>query len=312
MSERSTRRRAARVVLGACLAAAVLAACRSEPAATGAPPAAPASPAAPPTPSTSQQLTASPASTPPATSTAPAEAQTASATSADAGSSALAGPASQTPPATSTPSESAEASQPDLAAAREAALSRETSTQTSTDTAPASAPESAVPATPASAASTPPCPPPVARVHHAHRRKKKELPQGPEPPEPPAPRPADAVVDAQVGQVAAPLTSILGKDVKSPTGEDMGRVVDVLADAEGHVRVAIIDFGGFLGVGNRRIAVDWPLLHFNPDAANKWLVLSVTRQKLQSTPEYKDPNSPRVLMPPPAPPDASPATQARK
>jgi hypothetical protein len=118
------------------------------------------------------------------------------------------------------------------------------------------------------------------------------------------------VVDARVGRLDVTLVPILGKDVKSPTGENMGRVVDVLADAEGHVRVAIIDFGGFLGVGTRRIAVDWPLLHFNQ--GDRWLILSVTRQKLQSTPEYKDPSSPRVLMPPPAAPDASVAGQTEK
>jgi len=30
------------------------------------------------------------------------------------------------------------------------------------------------------------------------------------------------------------------------------------------VRVAIIDFRRLLGVGDRKIAVDWPLLRFNP------------------------------------------------
>ena len=84
---------------------------------------------------------------------------------------------------------------------------------------------------------------------------------------PPAPSAADAVIDAQVGEVGTSLSSILGKEVTTPKGEDLGRVVDVLADAEGHVRVAIIDFGGFLGVGTRRIAVDWPLLRFDPTPA---------------------------------------------
>jgi hypothetical protein len=93
--------------------------------------------------------------------------------------------------------------------------------------------------------------------------------------------------------------------VQSPKGEDLGRVVDLLADPRGHVRVAIIDFGGFLGVGTRRIAVDWPLLHFNPGDKDRPLILTVTREKLQSTPEYKDSSSPRVLMPPAAAPDAA-------
>jgi hypothetical protein len=210
-----------------------------------------------------------------------------------------------------TPENSA-AERASLPAAEEPSPQGAPSSQSSAST--GTSPAAPVPggSSPAACASAPPCVPPVAHVHHAHRRKKKELPQGPEAPKAPEPSRPDAVVDAQVGQVGATLMSILGKDVKSPTGEDMGRVVDVLADVDGHVRVAIIDFGGFLGVGTRRIAVDWPLLHFNPDAGNKWLTLSVTRQKLQSTPEYKDPNSPRVLMPPPAPPDATTADQAKK
>ncbi len=127
---------------------------------------------------------------------------------------------------------------------------------------------------------------------------------------PPAPEPADAVVDAQVGEVGTSLGSILGREVTTPKGEDLGRVVDVLADPRGHVRVAIIDFGGFLGVGTRRIAVDWPLLRFDENARDKPLILSVDRQKLQSAPEYNS-NKPRVLMPPAAP-DAADAGQTKK
>src|SRR6202034_2651478 len=135
-------------------------------------------------------------------------------------------------------------------------------------------------------------------------------PQGPEPPSPAQTR-TDTVVDAQVGQLGTSLTSILGKKVAGPTGEDLGRVVDVLTDAEGRVQVAIIDFGGFLGVGTRRIAVDWPLLRFDLSSRDKPLIMSVDRQKLQSAPEY-NPNKPRVLVPPAAPdvPDAGQTTKS--
>jgi len=47
------------------------------------------------------------------------------------------------------------------------------------------------------------------------------------------------------------VEGVLGRDVRSATDENMGRVVDVLVDREGEVRAAIIDFGGFLGVGSR-------------------------------------------------------------
>jgi len=127
-----------------------------------------------------------------------------------------------------------------------------------------------------------------------------------------APAPG-AAVEAQVGEIGSAVMSILGKKVQGPKGEDLGRVVDVLADASGGVRVAIIDFGGFLGVGTRRVAVDWPLLRFDPGSGDKPLILSLSREKLQSAPEYKDASRPRVLMPaavaaPPAAADAA-ATQ---
>jgi PRC-barrel domain len=180
-------------------------------------------------------------------------------------------------------------------------------------------PPPTAPANPASGASTasseekmlPPCVP-VRRVRPKHHRPKQApAPQTPAAIGPPAPPPADAVVDAQVGEVGTSLGPILGRDVKSPKGEDLGRVVDVLADSQGHVRVAIIDFGGFLGVGTRRIAVDWPLLRFDLSARDKPLILSVDRQKLQSAPEYNS-NKPRVLIPPAAPDDAPDTGQTKK
>ena len=60
------------------------------------------------------------------------------------------------------------------------------------------------------------------------------------------------------------LESVLGIEALSSTGEDMGRIVDIIVDRDGQVTAAIIDFGGFLGVGSRKIAVDWRSLHFDP------------------------------------------------
>jgi hypothetical protein len=146
------------------------------------------------------------------------------------------------------------------------------------------------------AAALPPCVPTTSKPTRSHDRKSTETPQRPEAPATPVP---GAVINAQVRQLDRPLASILGKPVHGPKGEDFGRVVDVLADADGHVRVAIIEFGGFLGVGTRRVAVEWPLLRFNPSARDDSLTLSVSREELQSTPTYKEANTPAVLMPPP-------------
>jgi hypothetical protein len=176
--------------------------------------------------------------------------------------------------------------------------------------APAPAPQPASPPVEAPPAAVSPtacaCSQPAPNPHPKHRHKPKKRAKETEPQTVgPVPPPPATAVNAHVGQIDGPLTSILGKNVYSPKGEDLGRVVDLLADPQGRVRVAIVDFGGFLGVGTRRIAVDWPLLHFSPGDKDKPLILTVTREKLQSAPEYKEAASPRVLMPPAAPPDAA-------
>jgi len=85
------------------------------------------------------------------------------------------------------------------------------------------------------------------------------------------------------------VEGILGQEVRSAANEDMGRIVDVLVDRSGQVRAAIIDFGGFLGVGSRKIAVEWNALHF-PPPANKTdhIALELTRDQVKSAPEYQD------------------------
>ena len=101
--------------------------------------------------------------------------------------------------------------------------------------------------------------------------------------------------------------AILGKNVHSSTGEDMGRLVDVIVDTEGRPRAAIIDFGGFLGVGSRKVAVDWSVLKFVPgDAKGKVISVALTRDQVKAAPEFKE-GSPLVALgasasPPPQPP----------
>src|SRR5580693_2198768 len=83
--------------------------------------------------------------------------------------------------------------------------------------------------------------------------------------------------------------AVLGRQVRSIAGEDMGRVVNVVVDQSGQVRAAIIDFGGFLGVGNRKIAVDWNALHFATTATkDDQITLDLTRDQVKAAPEYKE------------------------
>jgi PRC-barrel domain len=85
------------------------------------------------------------------------------------------------------------------------------------------------------------------------------------------------------------LEGILGKEVRSATGENMGRIVDVVVDRNGQVRAGVIDFGGFLGVGSRKIAVDWDALTFPPPSDKSGRVtLEFTRDQVKAGPEYQE------------------------
>jgi hypothetical protein len=81
------------------------------------------------------------------------------------------------------------------------------------------------------------------------------------------------------------VEGVLGHEVISAANENMGPIVDVLVDRSGQVRAAIIDFGGFLGVGSRKIAVDWSALHF-PQQPNAQIALDLTRDQVKAAPEY--------------------------
>jgi hypothetical protein len=89
---------------------------------------------------------------------------------------------------------------------------------------------------------------------------------------------------------------VLGADVRSPTNEDMGHIVDVIVDRTGTVRAAVIDFGGFLGVGSRKIVVDWNALHFGRVAKNgEAITLELTKAQVAAAPEYKE-DKPIVVL----------------
>lgn len=114
------------------------------------------------------------------------------------------------------------------------------------------------------------------------------LAQDAKPNTPPAEAPAINVPVPATILSKSNVQGILGKDVRSSSGEDMGRIVDVIVDRSGGPQAAIIDFGGFLGVGSRKIAVDWNALHFTPDGTPTQVTLDLTRDQVKTAPEYTD------------------------
>jgi hypothetical protein len=97
------------------------------------------------------------------------------------------------------------------------------------------------------------------------------------------------------------VQGILGKEALSRTGEKMGQIVDVIVDRTGRIRAAIIDFGGFLGVGSRKIAVDWRAVHFVAGGKTIRIILDLTREDVVGSREYKPNDQITILEPKPEP-----------
>jgi hypothetical protein len=116
----------------------------------------------------------------------------------------------------------------------------------------------------------------------------------------PADRPAAQAVNPSVEENASPevlvVEGIIGREVRSNADENMGRIVNVLVDLSGQVRAAVIDFGGFLGVGSRKIAVEWNTLGFAPAGnAKARITLGLTRDQVKDAPEFKE-GKPVVIL----------------
>jgi hypothetical protein len=90
------------------------------------------------------------------------------------------------------------------------------------------------------------------------------------------------------------LVSILGREVTNREG-DGGRIIDVLIDLDGRSGAVVVEFGGFMGIGSRKVAVDWSALRFVRDGNRTALVVDVSREQIRYAAEYKANEPPNVL-----------------
>ena len=87
---------------------------------------------------------------------------------------------------------------------------------------------------------------------------------------------------------------MLGIEVRSSHERNIGRIVDVLADRNGDVDAAVIEFGGFIGIGTRKFAVGWPDLRFEIDGNQLVAILDIPADQLRAAPDYR-PDQPTIV-----------------
>jgi sporulation protein YlmC with PRC-barrel domain len=127
---------------------------------------------------------------------------------------------------------------------------------------------------------------------------------------------ADQQVAAAPGPAHADARQLIGRTVRNPQDETVGKIESVYIDGSGKVDSVIVGVGGFLGVGERRVRLAWKDLQISNNGER--VVVSATRDQLKAMSPYAyrdaklegevfsdaDVYSPKAMM---TPPSATPA-----
>jgi sporulation protein YlmC with PRC-barrel domain len=78
-----------------------------------------------------------------------------------------------------------------------------------------------------------------------------------------------------------------GTDVISPSGQKLGDIDDFVLASGGKIDAVIVEFGGFLGLGTKHVAVAYQGLKFMTGRnGERYLVVNVTKDQLSAQPDY--------------------------
>ena len=93
--------------------------------------------------------------------------------------------------------------------------------------------------------------------------------------------------DMLTGKAVLSANDLIGKRVYASTGEDIGEVNDLILTNDGTVRAAILGVGGFLGMGEKDVAVPLNSIKVTPDGENNVkLQVEATKESLEAAPAY--------------------------
>ncbi|MGE5145289.1 MAG: PRC-barrel domain-containing protein [Candidatus Eiseniibacteriota bacterium] len=83
-------------------------------------------------------------------------------------------------------------------------------------------------------------------------------------------------------------SAIVGAKAVNVRDENVGEVKELLIGANGLVRGALISVGGFLGIGERNVVVDWRDLSISQDGKDVRVLVKLSKDQLKALPEYTE------------------------
>lgn len=87
-------------------------------------------------------------------------------------------------------------------------------------------------------------------------------------------------------------SKLIGTSVRNPAGESIGEVNEVLFDNSGKVNAVVIGVGGFLGMGEREVAITFSSLRVAHDADGRNVItVDATKDTLKAAPQWTWPKA---------------------
>jgi sporulation protein YlmC with PRC-barrel domain len=116
-----------------------------------------------------------------------------------------------------------------------------------------------------------------------------------------APGPAAKILPS-IPAEAMTVTHWYKQSVYDPSDAKIGEVMDVLVDRDGKIAALIVGVGGFLGMGEKDVAVPFNAVQFKTKDNNKWYpVMNTTKDALKNASGYKYDRTAMTWMPENAP-----------
>ena len=80
----------------------------------------------------------------------------------------------------------------------------------------------------------------------------------------------------------------MGAEVYGTEDADIGEISDIVFDAKGDIDAVIVDVGGFLGIGEKPVALNFDNLNIRTDESGKLLVsVNATKDQLDKAPAFE-------------------------
>lgn len=100
--------------------------------------------------------------------------------------------------------------------------------------------------------------------------------------------PAGAVITTQE-QTQLTADDLIGTDVRNPQDEKIGKIEDLVLDADMKVVGVVVSVGGFLGMGRHDVALTRDQVQFAAagDKGARVATVSMTKEQLKAAPEFK-------------------------